>query len=137
MHASAAQGGQETAQNLHAAAGRPRLAVPPRYSRGRRILELADALASAAGGWDGLTTLQAAAVRRAAELVTIAEAARAKHLQGDQSISLEDLIRLDGAADRAVRRLGIRSGAESAPRPPSLDDIAREILAEKQGGGVS
>jgi hypothetical protein len=126
MHAIDAQGRQEPARKLGQAA-RPRLAVPPRYARGRRIVELADALAERLGGWSVVSPLQAAAVRRAAELVCLAEASRAKHLQGDFSVVLDDIVRLDAAADRALRWLGLgKPGVQ--PRPATI----REYLAARQ-----
>jgi hypothetical protein len=43
---------------------------------------------------------------RAADLALIAERARADALRGG---SVSDIVRLEGAADRAVRRLGIKA----------------------------
>jgi len=91
-------------------------------------LELADALAGRLGGWGAVSPLQAAAVRRAAELVCIAEASRAKHLQGDFSIALDDIVRLDAAADRALRRLGLRPDAPK-PHVPLREQLAAEAAA--------
>jgi hypothetical protein len=48
---------------------------------GRRVLDLADAFAAALGGWSGLGDMLAANVRRAAELVALAEQARATALR--------------------------------------------------------
>ena len=50
---------------------------------------------------------------RAADLVVIAERARAAALRGDD-LDLGDLTRLEGAADRAVRRRGHQAGRQRA-----------------------
>lgn len=66
---------------------------------------------------------------RAADLVVIAERARAAALRGDD-LDLGALTRLEGAADRAVRRLGIKPGA-NAPKPISILGYAARKAAEK------
>src|SRR5262245_20221053 len=53
---------------------RPReLVIDRRGKLGRRVRDLADAYASGLGGWSALSELQAAAVRRAAELCALCE----------------------------------------------------------------
>jgi predicted phage gp36 major capsid-like protein len=115
-------------------AARPRMALGVRLARGRRVHALADALASKLGGWTAMNDLQAAAVRRAAELVAIAEQARLKHLRGEQGISLEDLVRLDSACDRALRRLGLSK--PSAPKPGAKLDEHLARLASRSTSEV-
>jgi hypothetical protein len=68
---------------------------------------LVDALAGTLGGEAALSDVAAMAVRRAAELLTLAELARADMLNGKPTDMLA-LVRLEGAASRAVRVLGLR-----------------------------
>jgi hypothetical protein len=79
----------------------------------RRAKELAKGFAAelAAGG---LTATQRLAIERAAQLVAVAEDARVRRLAGDPSVTLDDVVRTDGAASRAVRALGIKPGAGPA-----------------------
>ena len=65
----------------------------------------------------------AAAVMRAAELAMLAEQLRARAIRGE-TVDFDALIKLEGAADRAVRRLGITK--PEAPKAPSLDDYLRQ-----------
>ena len=95
---------------------RTRMIVDGRTRWGRRIRDLCEVFAQRLGGWDVLNDMELAAVKRAAELMTLAEQARANALQGCH-IDPDMLIRLQGAADRAVRRLDIKAGK---PAPLSL-----------------
>jgi hypothetical protein len=96
----------------------------------KRRKELINAFTAAVAGLDALTPVQSSAVVRAADLVALAEQQRAKALSGDASVDMEGLIRLEGAADRAVRRLGIKPGANQA-KPPSIAEYAARKAAEK------
>jgi hypothetical protein len=69
----------------------------------RRARELAEALAAELGGNPNVT--ERAAIDRAATLAAIAEDARTRHLGGDCSITLSDVVQVDNAADRAARRI--------------------------------
>jgi hypothetical protein len=91
----------------------------------RRARDLAAAFAADLGGT--LTAAQRLAVDRAAALCALAEDARARRLAGDTTISLEDVVRVDNAAQRAVRMLGIKSGGK--PKTSNLN----EYLAGKYG----
>ena len=85
-----------------------------------------------------LSVAQAAAVERAAALCALAEDTRTRRLAGDTSVSLEDLVRLDSACDRAVRRLGIRPGAATRSKTPGeLFDEHMARLAPGSAGGES
>ncbi len=55
-------------------------------------------------------------ITRAVDLVLIAERTRAEALRGG-AIDLSALTRIEGAADRAVRRLGIKAGANGSEAP--------------------
>jgi hypothetical protein len=51
--------------------------------------------------------VQRLAVERAAVMLALAEDAASRRLGGDLTISLEDVVRLEGAASRAMNRLGL------------------------------
>jgi hypothetical protein len=80
--------------------------VSRRSALGKRLRDLADAFAERFGGWDALSVPVAADVRRAAELVALSEQARADALRNGLA-DPSQLIKLEGIADRAVRRLGL------------------------------
>lgn len=80
-------------------------------ARGRRLADLVRAYMNALGKPPEIE--RQAAVIAAAELQVLAEEARAAALAGGANVDLDQLIRLQGAADRAIRRLGIKSGAEA------------------------
>jgi hypothetical protein len=87
-----------------------------RSGSGRRRRDLIEAFADALGGPKALSEVQMIDVRRAAELVAVAEEARAAALkQGGAAVDLHELVKLEGAADRAVRRLGIKTGKPAGP----------------------
>ncbi len=52
------------------------------------------------------TPAQALAVERASMLLALAEDSRARRLAGDTAVTLDDIIRLDGAIRRALRDWG-------------------------------
>jgi hypothetical protein len=86
---------------------------------GKRLRDLADAFAERLGGWSALSVTTAAAVRRAAELVTAAEMARADMLNG-QPTDMLALVRLEGVATRAVRALGLKVELPKSSRVSEL-----------------
>jgi hypothetical protein len=88
----------------------------------RRARELVAAFEAELGGV--LTAGQRLAVERAAQLVALAEDARSRRLGGDMAVSLEDLVRVDNAASRAVRQLRIGAAAAPAPSPSPADYLA-------------
>lgn len=89
---------------------RPRsFPISLRSALGRRLRDLADSYATELGGWPKLTDTMAANVRRAAELTALSEQSRAVALRDGCSDPLV-LVRLDGAADRARRALGLPTG---------------------------
>ena len=75
-------------------------------ARGRRQ-QLVAAYIEALGGNVGPIVMQD--VERAVDLVLLARDMRAAVRQGTAKVS--DLTRLEGASDRAIRRLGIKPGA--------------------------
>jgi hypothetical protein len=81
-----------------------KLPVSGRSAVGRRIHDLSDQWAAALGGWPALSDMMASNVRKAAELTALAEKCRADALR-DGNVDPLALVRLDGAANRAVRAL--------------------------------
>jgi hypothetical protein len=131
-----------------AAAAKPALdragpAVPPAASRakvtndpvrarasgnsrqGRRLRDLYAAFTAQLGHPVDPTT--AAAVLAACELLVAAENARAALLAGRGDV--DQVVRLENLAARAVRRLGLRPGGK-APHVPLRDRMMAEIEAE-------
>ena len=80
-------------------------------ARGRRIADLVRAYLQALGNPAEIE--RQAAVIAAAELQVLAEEARTVALRG--AADLDQVIRLQGAADRATRKLGLDRQREPAP----------------------
>jgi hypothetical protein len=97
-----------------------------RTSAGRRVRDLYQALLNATGRIDDIACAQALA---AAELVAAAENARTKLLAGQGDI--EQIVRLENLANRAVRRLGIQPGA-AAPQLSMRDRLIAEAEARDE-----
>jgi hypothetical protein len=108
------------------------MVISGRTALGRRLRDIADHLAAGLGGWAQLTELQAAAVRKGAELQALAEHARAARLKGDTSVTLDDVVRLDRLADQSVRRLGLDRERELAA-PPDLKAYLAALPREPAG----
>jgi hypothetical protein len=104
-----------------------RLPISGRTALGRRIHDLADGYAAALGGWASLSDMMAGNVRKAAELVALAETMRADALR-DGNVDPLVLVRLDGAANRAVRALQL-----DVPRDPQPQTIEQFIAGFKAG----
>jgi hypothetical protein len=99
-------------------------------ARGRRTADLVRAYLVALGNPDSIGR-QAAAIA-AAELQVLAEEARAAALRDGASADLDRVVRMQGAADRALKRLGIKPAA--APKPPTLaEHLARRTTRRKSG----
>lgn len=98
--------------------------VSGRSAEGRRIRDLLESYISSLGGYAALSDSQLNDARRAAELTALAERARAQALQQSGVVDLTALVKLEGAADRAVRRLGIAPGAHSKPAAILSDYLA-------------
>jgi len=102
-----------------------KMAVDSRSQFGKRLRDFADMLADeVAGGWKGLTVMQAAQVRRAAELMAIAEQARTKALAEGRA-DPEGLVRLERAASLAMRQLDLGSGRRRESEP-----VGQAVLLE-------
>lgn len=107
---------------------RARVTNNPQYIAGadnrspwaRRRRDLVDGFVTALGGIEKLSAVQVTHIRRAAELTVLAEATRAKALSDDAaSVDLAALVRLEGAASRAVKALGLKTGT-AATTPLSM-----------------
>jgi hypothetical protein len=109
-------------------AGKVRLrtlkAMDGRTIGARRARELAKGFAAELGGTIAAT--QRLAIERAAQLVALSENARVRRLAGDQTVTLEDVVRVDNAAGRAVRALGIKPGAG-----PKRQTLAEYVAARQ------
>jgi hypothetical protein len=101
------------------------VSIDGRSALGRRIRDLADSFAAALNGWGNLSDLQAAAVRRAAELGAFAELMRQRALNGDTSICADDLVRVDRLAGQAARALRLDERRAPPPEPSLREYLAR------------
>jgi hypothetical protein len=94
-------------------------------AQGRRIGDLFDAFIAAMGNTtDALAQANALA---AAEMFVAAEGARAKLLAGGD-VEIEQVVKLQGAAARAERKLGIKPAVK--PAGPSLAEYLAELAAK-------
>ena len=99
--------------------------------RGRRIADLYRSYASALG--NPLDVGRQCEIVAAAEMQVIAEEARATALQNPAGAALDGVVRMQGAADRALRRLGIKPGAV-ADKTPTIAEIAARHRKGGAGG---
>ena len=93
-------------------------------ARGRRVADLVRAYLKALGNPDSIG--HQAAIIAAAELQVLAEEARTTALRDAGRADLDQVIRLQGAADRAIRRLGL---ADQKRRPVVVGPSLAEYLA--------
>jgi hypothetical protein len=127
MHVDAAETRPISARTRrHRARHRTVRDLDKRSRAGRRAAQLMRQFEAALGG--NLTEGQKLACSRAAVMTAIAEDARVRRLNGDTTILLDDLVRLDHTAERAVKALGIKS-EPAKPNEPSLE----QYLAAKHG----
>jgi hypothetical protein len=87
--------------------------------------QLVDSYIAALGGDARTNPIVMQDVERCADLVLLARDMRAAVRQGTAKVS--DLTRLEGAADRAVRRLNLKPGAAAAPA-----QTLQQYLADRQ-----
>jgi hypothetical protein len=87
--------------------------IDNRTAAGRRRRDLVDAFIAGLGG--EASPVKLAEVRRAADLTALAEEMRAKALKtGTDATEAMALVRLEGAASRARRALGLKETASDA-----------------------
>src|SRR5262249_52322432 len=97
--------------------------ISGRTALGRRVRDLAEGFAEALGAWPKLSNTQAAAVRRAAEMIALAEQARHQALR-DGVVDPDQLIRLENLAARSVKALNLDRRRREVD-PPSRSDHLR------------
>ncbi len=102
--------------------------INTKTARGRRIADLVRAYLSALG--NPIEIERQAAVIAAAELQVLAEEARALALKQIGHADLDQVIRLQGAADRAVRKLGLNH-KRGEPEPTLAEYLAARYGAER------
>jgi hypothetical protein len=103
-------------------------AQPNPRAQDRRRRDLVEAFVRALGGPEAVSDLTLVQVRKASELVALAEATRAAALTGGlQGLDISGLIKIENAAARAVRLLGLK--IEPPPRTPLGLQRARERWA--------
>lgn len=89
------------------------------------------AYVEALGGADRVNPILMIDIERAAELVLLAREMRQSVRQGAAKVA--DLTRLEGAADRAVRRLNLPPPNAAAPVPTLQDYVASKQAAAEEG----
>jgi hypothetical protein len=104
-----------------------RMAIDGRSALGRRVRDLAESFALQLGGWSKLSNMQADAVRCAAEMQALFEKARHDALVEGRA-DPDALVRLEGASNRAMRRLGIDL-VDQSKSEPTLADYAKAKAA--------
>lgn len=95
--------------------------IDGRTGYGRRVRELTDAYLEALGGANSVPPARMADVEAAAELKAAAEQERARYARGE-AISLDDLVRLENLANRAVQRLNL---PQREHEPAGDDEFSR------------
>jgi hypothetical protein len=108
----------EAASKTEATKGKPEPAYrkPTQTRAGRLRQQMTAAYTAALGGAGRVNAIQLEDIHRAVDLVMLASEMRAAVRQGTAKVS--DLTRLEGAADRAVRRLCLKPGAVAAAIVP-------------------
>src|SRR5262245_17389919 len=94
---------------------------------GRRALQLVKFFEAQLNG--EITEAQRMAIARAAAMQAIAEDALIRRVNGDTTISHEDVVRLDHSAERALRMLGI--GVKVEPPSPELPSLGSLLRSER------
>jgi hypothetical protein len=95
----------------------------------RRAHELVAAFEAEIGS--KITTSQRLAIERAAMLTAIAEDAKARRLAGE-AISINDIVRADGAAHRALKAVKAL-GNDQRAKPDGRESLAAYIAAKHPG----
>lgn len=99
--------------------------IDGRTRTARRIRELLMGYLAAIGGT--VSPQLRERCERAAQLVTLAEDVRRKAL-GGRNISLDDVIRVENAADRARRSIGL----DQKPRGPTFVPLRERLMQEAE-----
>ncbi len=137
--AEAASKGDRTASSVRSPRQRARRTNNPcagtnrRTAEGRRIADLVEGYSEALGCPNDVVRL--AAIVKTAELVALAEKLRSIALADPSGSNLDQVVRAENAADRAVRRLGIRTA--ETKKAPSLSEYLASRQPSKAGQGES
>ena len=115
-----------------ATTNKPLRRVNGNTAAGRRVRDLYRAFLAAMSRAD---TIAQASALNAAELAVAVEQARLAAARGE-AVDIDALVRLSNLADRAVRRLGIKSGA-AAPYVPLRDRLIAEAEARDEAEAAS
>jgi hypothetical protein len=86
-------------------------------------------------GWDGITPVQRQAIERASMLSALAEDLLARRLTG-QPVSLDELLRAEGCAKRAIRAVLAERPEPPAPARFSPMKAVREAEAARKAAGT-
>jgi hypothetical protein len=107
----------------------PAYRKPNQTRAGRLRQEMTAGYIEALGGLDRISSIQAENIMRAVDLMMLAKTARAELAVGRQTIN--NVVKLENSADRAVRRLGIKPGAPASPAPSLQAYLASKAAAEE------
>src|SRR5262245_37033253 len=97
-----------------------------RSQAARRTKRLVAEYLAALGDREAAGAAMLATVKRAAELVTVAELTRIRAMRGDAV--LDDLVRIERLAELAVRRLGLDRRKREPAAAPLRERLAREAV---------
>jgi hypothetical protein len=100
--------------------------------------DLIDGYLQALGGADAVTAIQRQDAERCADMTALALNMRRRALRGDPTVKIDDLTRLEGACDRARRRLNLPAPGPSkvsrygkAEPVPTLQDYFADQAEEE------
>lgn len=105
----------------------PLVSVSKRGRVGRRIAEIEAQFIDALGGEAALSPVQRERASTAAQLAVAAELARDRFLNGDGTITADDLVRMGNQARIAENRLQL---PEKKPAP-NVDVVAAHLAAKR------
>jgi hypothetical protein len=109
----------------------PAFRKPNQTRAGRHRQRMAADFVAALGGADRVNPLQLEDIHRAADLVVLAKTARGELAAGKTSI--DDVVKLENAADRAVRRLNLPAAGAAPAVTGSIHDHVARRLDEREG----
>jgi hypothetical protein len=92
--------------------------------------DLIDTYIAALGGAAHITAVQRQDCERCADMAALATNMRRRALRGDATVKIADVVRLEGASDRAHRRLDLPAAGAAAP-VMDLHDLAARRAAER------
>ena len=122
------------ASKTEATKGKPEPAFrkPTQTRAGRQRQKLVAAYVAALGGSGRISPIQLQDVERCVDMVLLAKTARAELAAGKTTVN--DVVKLENAADRAVRRLNLPAPKAAAPGLTFADFLASQHPATKGDG---